>query len=147
MRWLSLFLACQHLKWETNLRECEDQSWFKVQAFPVFRFYWCKMFLCAPVCARTVGWRPLHQNTTSSVPILSSSSICNLIIRRHVIAYINSVVKWTNEKENSDTLVARPVVYSPVTELSGPLCDVKPSIKILQALSSWYQLPVTLPWP
>jgi hypothetical protein len=22
----------------TNLRECEDQSWFKVQAVPVFRF-------------------------------------------------------------------------------------------------------------
>jgi hypothetical protein len=38
MRWLSLFLACQHLNWGTNLRECEDQSWFKV------RFDWCKMF-------------------------------------------------------------------------------------------------------
>jgi hypothetical protein len=22
----------------TNLRECEDQNWFKFQAFPVFRF-------------------------------------------------------------------------------------------------------------
>jgi hypothetical protein len=37
MRWLSLFLACQHLRTGTNLRECEDQSWFKVQAVPVFR--------------------------------------------------------------------------------------------------------------
>jgi hypothetical protein len=25
----------------TNLRECEDQSWFKVQVVPVFRFFAC----------------------------------------------------------------------------------------------------------
>jgi hypothetical protein len=48
MRWLSLFLACQHLSSGTNLRECEDQSWFKVQAVPVFPFDSCKMFSCAP---------------------------------------------------------------------------------------------------
>jgi hypothetical protein len=29
---LSLFLACQHLSLKSNLRECEDQSWFKVIA-------------------------------------------------------------------------------------------------------------------
>jgi hypothetical protein len=52
MRWLSLFLACQHLNSGTNLRECEDQSWFKVQAVPVFRFDWYKVFSRAP------GWRP-----------------------------------------------------------------------------------------
>jgi hypothetical protein len=34
-----LFLTCQHLNAGTNLRECEDQSWFKVQAVPVFRFH------------------------------------------------------------------------------------------------------------
>jgi hypothetical protein len=28
--------ACQHLSSGTNLRECEDQSWFKVQAVPCF---------------------------------------------------------------------------------------------------------------
>jgi hypothetical protein len=28
----SLFLACQHLSSGSNLRECEDQSWFKVKA-------------------------------------------------------------------------------------------------------------------
>jgi hypothetical protein len=27
-----------------NLRECEDQSWFNVQAVPVIRFDWCKTF-------------------------------------------------------------------------------------------------------
>jgi hypothetical protein len=27
----------------TNLRECEDQSWFKARAVPVFRFDWRKM--------------------------------------------------------------------------------------------------------
>jgi hypothetical protein len=43
MRWLSLFLAYQHLNSGTNLREWEDQSWLKVQAVPVFRFDWCKM--------------------------------------------------------------------------------------------------------
>jgi hypothetical protein len=38
MRLLSLFLACQHLKSGTNLRECDDQSWFDVQVDPVIRF-------------------------------------------------------------------------------------------------------------
>jgi hypothetical protein len=38
MRRLSLFLACQHLNSMTDLHECEDQIWFKVQAVPVFRF-------------------------------------------------------------------------------------------------------------
>jgi expansin (peptidoglycan-binding protein) len=38
MRWWSLFLACQHVSPGMNLRECEDQSWFNVQAVPVFRF-------------------------------------------------------------------------------------------------------------
>jgi hypothetical protein len=28
-----------------NLRECEEQNWFKVQAVPVFRFELCKIFL------------------------------------------------------------------------------------------------------
>jgi hypothetical protein len=48
MRWLSLFLARQHLNSETNLRECEDQSWFKVQAVPVFSFDWYKTFSFTP---------------------------------------------------------------------------------------------------
>jgi hypothetical protein len=39
-----LVSANQHLNSGTNLRECEDQSWFKVQAFPVFRSDWCKTF-------------------------------------------------------------------------------------------------------
>jgi hypothetical protein len=48
MRWLSLFLACQHLSSGTNLRECEEQSWFKVQAVPVVRFEWYKIFCLRP---------------------------------------------------------------------------------------------------
>jgi hypothetical protein len=51
MRWLSLFLACQHLNWGTNLRERE---------VPVLRFDWCKMF------SRTRGWRPLPYNMGAS---------------------------------------------------------------------------------
>jgi hypothetical protein len=31
---MSLFLACQHLISETNLDECEDQSWSKVEVAP-----------------------------------------------------------------------------------------------------------------
>jgi hypothetical protein len=42
--WLSLFLACQHLSSGKNLRECENQSWFKVQVVPVFRFDWYTKF-------------------------------------------------------------------------------------------------------
>jgi hypothetical protein len=45
MRWLSLFLACQQLNWGTNLRECEDQSWFKVQASPVCPFHGSKIYI------------------------------------------------------------------------------------------------------
>jgi hypothetical protein len=48
MRWLSLFLACQHLNSGTNLHECENQSRFKVQAVPVFRFHCCKIFSLTP---------------------------------------------------------------------------------------------------
>jgi hypothetical protein len=48
MRWFSLFLACQHLNSGTNLRECEDQSWFKVQTVPVFHFDPCKVFSSTP---------------------------------------------------------------------------------------------------
>jgi hypothetical protein len=33
-----LFLARQHLSSGTNIREWEDQSWFKVQAVAVFGF-------------------------------------------------------------------------------------------------------------
>jgi hypothetical protein len=29
-------LACQHLNLETNLCECKDQGWFKVQTVPMF---------------------------------------------------------------------------------------------------------------
>jgi hypothetical protein len=31
-----------------NLRECEDQNWFKSQAVPMFRFDLCKMFSRTP---------------------------------------------------------------------------------------------------
>jgi hypothetical protein len=40
---MSLFLACQHFNSGTNLREFEDQSWFKVQAAHVCHFDSCKM--------------------------------------------------------------------------------------------------------
>jgi hypothetical protein len=43
-----LFLACQHLSSGTNLRECEDQGWFKVEAVPVFRFDGCQTFSLIP---------------------------------------------------------------------------------------------------
>jgi hypothetical protein len=36
-------VECHILNSGTNLRECEDQSWFKVQAVPVFRFDGCMM--------------------------------------------------------------------------------------------------------
>jgi hypothetical protein len=65
MRWLSLFLACQLLNSVTNLRECEDQSWFNVQAVPVFRFDWCKVSSHTPQVTRTPGWRPLVYYTMS----------------------------------------------------------------------------------
>jgi hypothetical protein len=48
LRWLSLLLAYQRLNSGANLRECEDQSWFKIQAVPVFRFDLCKMYSYTP---------------------------------------------------------------------------------------------------
>jgi hypothetical protein len=74
MRWMNLFLACQHLNSGTNVRECEDQSWFKVQAVPVFRFDWCKMF------SRSPGRRSL---------------IYGLRLMRH--SADSNVTRWTNE--------------------------------------------------
>jgi hypothetical protein len=40
-----MFLACQHLKLLTNPPECWDQSWFKVQAVPVFILINVRCFL------------------------------------------------------------------------------------------------------
>jgi hypothetical protein len=34
----SLFLACQYLNSEMNLRQYDDQNWFKVQSVPVLPF-------------------------------------------------------------------------------------------------------------
>jgi hypothetical protein len=44
---------------ETNLRECADQSWFKVQEVPMFRFDRCKMFSHTDGGERTPGSKPL----------------------------------------------------------------------------------------
>jgi hypothetical protein len=60
MRWLSLFLACQRLSSGTNLRECEDHSWFKRFLFFVsieVRSPWTPGGTLIPV------WRPLLQGT------------------------------------------------------------------------------------
>jgi hypothetical protein len=59
MRWWSFFVACQHLSSGTNPRECRDQSWFKVQAVPAFRFDCCKMSSHTLGVTRTPGSRPL----------------------------------------------------------------------------------------
>jgi hypothetical protein len=48
MKSLSLFLTCEHFNSGTNLRECEVKSWFNVQAVPVFRFDWLKIFSRSP---------------------------------------------------------------------------------------------------
>jgi hypothetical protein len=48
VRWLSLFLACQQHSSGTNAHECEDQSWFKVQAVPAFSFNWYKTLSPTP---------------------------------------------------------------------------------------------------
>jgi hypothetical protein len=39
-------VACERLSSRTNLRECEDQSWFEVQAVPVLRFDSYNIFAC-----------------------------------------------------------------------------------------------------
>jgi hypothetical protein len=39
-----LFPAGQHLNSGTNLRDCEDQSWFKVRAVSVFLFIGVRRF-------------------------------------------------------------------------------------------------------
>jgi hypothetical protein len=41
---IELVSGDEHPNSGTNLRECDDQSWFKVQAVPVFRSDLCKMF-------------------------------------------------------------------------------------------------------
>jgi hypothetical protein len=44
-----MFLACQHLNLETNARECEDHSWFKVQAVTVSILINVRCFHIPPV--------------------------------------------------------------------------------------------------
>jgi hypothetical protein len=55
MRWLNLFLA-------------EDQSWFKVQAVPVFRFDWCVHLL--------PGYVYLRFKTTSEIELTKIRNPC-----------------------------------------------------------------------
>jgi hypothetical protein len=76
-----LFLACLHLNSGTNLPECEDHSWFKVQAVPVFRFNCCKMFSRAPRSALTPGCRPLN--------LVILSQIHQLLISSFIISYVS----------------------------------------------------------
>jgi hypothetical protein len=44
-----------------ELRECEDQSWFKVEAVPVFHFHWCKSFRVPQVEEPELGSVLVHQ--------------------------------------------------------------------------------------
>jgi hypothetical protein len=72
MRWLSLFLACQHLNSMTNLRESEDQSWFQGSSGTVtyFRVPWVYAYprlkttvLLVDQCAS--DWFIVHKLTRS----------------------------------------------------------------------------------
>jgi hypothetical protein len=51
MRWLNLFSAFQHLSSGTNLNECENHSWFEVQAVPVFWYTPWNVFVYPGGCA------------------------------------------------------------------------------------------------
>jgi hypothetical protein len=64
-RWLSFFLAW-HLNSGTTLSECNDQSWFKVQAVLVFNFHWCKIFSRTPAVRVSqvedhCSWQSVHR--------------------------------------------------------------------------------------
>jgi hypothetical protein len=52
---------------------CEDQSRFKVQAVPMFRFDWRKILSLTLGGTRTPGWRPLAWNMSDDVfpPVLN----------------------------------------------------------------------------
>jgi hypothetical protein len=63
-----LFLSCQHLNSWMNLRECEHESWFQVQAVPVFRFDWREM------CSRTPGCMPVVYMISNALFLYSCSS-------------------------------------------------------------------------
>jgi hypothetical protein len=94
MRWLSLFLACQHLSSGTNLRECKDQSWFKVPAVPVFRFNLCKMFPRNPGGTRVPG-------SSQSFHYPTSATVGPSLARDTSILFVSSVVE-------AAALIARP---------------------------------------
>jgi hypothetical protein len=72
--WVSFWHACTSIRgW--IIVECKDQSWFKVQAVPVFRFGWCKMFSSTPLDFRlkttAISW---HLISTLSSLSLSPSN-------------------------------------------------------------------------
>jgi hypothetical protein len=84
MRWLSLFLACQHLNSGTNVRECEDQSWFKVQAVPVFVLIDVRCVSVPPkMTLHTSGWRETVFRQSSTLYHRHNETI--LFIADHIV--------------------------------------------------------------
>jgi hypothetical protein len=73
MRWLSLFLASQHLSSGKNLRECEYQSWSKVKLFLCFVLIDVRCFRLFPTMSSdTPGSRPLFWDITSCSPFIAN---------------------------------------------------------------------------
>jgi hypothetical protein len=71
---LGLFLSCQHLSPRANLRECEDQSWFRFKQFLCFVLIDVRCFRVplspkmsprTPEGTHTPGWRPLFWRSLS----------------------------------------------------------------------------------
>jgi hypothetical protein len=67
MRWLSFLLACQHLNSGTNLGECGDRSWFKVQGSSgsCVSFWLMQNVFAHSRGTNTPGWRPLVQRVST----------------------------------------------------------------------------------
>jgi hypothetical protein len=72
MRWSSLFLACQHLNSRSNLRECENQSWFQgpsgiVRCFRLPRVYAYPRQKTAVLDQCASDWFIVHKLTRSTI--------------------------------------------------------------------------------
>jgi hypothetical protein len=93
-------LACQHFISGTNLRECEDQSWFKVQAFLCFVLIDEKCLRVPPVLR--VPYVENHWHVGSNRDIIMNNELGEKLEVELIMASFKTVSKnFFRETQNS----------------------------------------------
>jgi hypothetical protein len=77
-----------------EFRECEDQSWIKVQAVPVFRSEWCKMFSHTAGVTRTPSSRLLIYEQAIFSPRLPYSAFAKPNFLHKILCSLDGPGMW-----------------------------------------------------